>query len=258
MTPEHINTDRFADSAGVPWEGRKLEPNPFAGDDGSARPELIQAINGFHRTGDPSAVFSEFSKARILIPLVAHLGESGEGAHGQKVDKSADLSIVTVKCPDGQTALPVFSSVEAMSRWSPTARPVPSDAVRAAIAAATEGNTRIVLDPTSDTEFVFRRPAIAALGQQLSWQAPHLNLTLTGAMRAAVVSESDLADIRFSTNDPLSRLAGDELVIELIVRNGLDQESLQSLLERISKAWAQLEIFGQAIDSVKIVVQPNN
>ncbi len=129
MTLEHINPDRFADSAGVPWEGRKLAANPFAGDDGSARPELIQAIQDFHQSGDPAPVFNEFAKARILIPLVAHLGEAGEGAHGQVVDKSADLSIVTVECPDRQTALPVFSSVAAMAAWNRSARPVPCDAV---------------------------------------------------------------------------------------------------------------------------------
>jgi hypothetical protein len=256
MTREHINPDRFADSAGVPWEGRKLAANPFAGDDGSARPELIQAIQDFHQSGDPAPVFIEFAKARILIPLVAHLGESGEGAHGQVVDKSADLSIVTVECPDGQTALPVFSSVAAMAAWNPSARPVPSDAVRAAIAAASEGNTRIVLDPTSDSEFVFRRPAIAALGQQLSWQTPHLNKALTELLREPAKNEPALADIRFTTRDPLSRLVGDELVVTLIVRPGLDQTQLQELLERVSKSWAELDDFGKLIDSVKIVVEP--
>lgn len=256
MGHNHNNPDRFNDSAGVPWRGRKLEANPFADDDGSARPELIQAIEDFHLTGDPAAVFAEFARSRILIPLVANLGESAEGAHGQVVDKSAELSIVTVECPDGQTALPVFSSVAAMASWNPSARPVPSDAVRAAIAAASEGNTRIVLDPASETEFVFRRPAIAALGQKLTWQAPHLNSALTELLQEPAASEPALAEIRFGTRDPLSRLTGDELVVTLVVRPGLDQTQLQELLERVSKSWAQLAEFGKLIDSVKIVVEP--
>ena len=32
------------DSAGVPWEGRSFEPNPHAGDDGSADPALLAAL----------------------------------------------------------------------------------------------------------------------------------------------------------------------------------------------------------------------
>jgi len=41
---QHINKDPLADSAGVPWDGRAFNENPFANDDGSARPELISAI----------------------------------------------------------------------------------------------------------------------------------------------------------------------------------------------------------------------
>jgi hypothetical protein len=173
---KHINKDRFADSAGVPWEGRSFESNPFSNDDGSANPELISALAEFRgNPTDPREVFKAFAASRLLIPLLADLGESGEGAHGQTVDKSGDLSIVTVQTPDGQTGLPVFSSVESMARWNKTARPVPSDAIRVALAAASEGNTRIVLDPGSETEFVFRRPAIKAMALQQEWVPSFLN-----------------------------------------------------------------------------------
>ena len=133
---QHINKNPLADSAGVPWDGRAFNENPFANDDGSARPELISAIREFHESGDATNVFAEFSKSRLLIPLLADLGESGEGAHGQTVDNSADLSIVNVETPDGQVGLPVFSSVDSMKLWNATARPVTSDGFRVARSAA--------------------------------------------------------------------------------------------------------------------------
>ncbi|MFM7030084.1 MAG: SseB family protein [Micrococcales bacterium] len=159
---QHMNPDRFADSAGVPWEGRHFEANPWAGDDGSADTNLVAAIQAL-RSGDAVAedVLVAMRAARLLVPLLANLGEAGEGAHGQTVDKSADLSIVSISSPDGQVALPVFSSVAAMSRWNSTARPVPIETPRVALAAASEGNGRIVLDPGSDTEFVVRRTAFS-------------------------------------------------------------------------------------------------
>ena len=40
-----------ADSAGVPWEGRRFESNANAADDGSAPPKLLEAIRRF-RAGD--------------------------------------------------------------------------------------------------------------------------------------------------------------------------------------------------------------
>ena len=92
---EHINPNRFSDSAGVPWEGRELHENNFANDDGSADVTLIETITKF-QSGEAKNedVVAAFSKARLLIPLLANLGESEEGAHGQcfdRVPESAQL-----------------------------------------------------------------------------------------------------------------------------------------------------------------------
>ena len=253
---EHINKDRFADSAGVPWQGRSFSENPFANDDGSARPELIDAIQDFHNTGNASQVFIEFSKARLLIPLLANLGESGEGAHGHTVDKSADLSIVTVETPDGQTGLPVFSCVETMQLWNATARPVPSDAIRVALAAASEGNTRIVLDPGSPTEFAFRRNAIAAMAQQKEWVPPQFDKRVIAAIDQGVPDDEPIEAIGVGTADPHSRLAGPEVKVELQVKRGLAKDELEQVLHRITSNWAANEVIASSIDSMTIVVKP--
>ncbi|MFM2031137.1 MAG: hypothetical protein RI927_757 [Actinomycetota bacterium] len=253
---KHINKNPLSDSAGVPWDGRAFNENPFADDDGSARPELIQAIRNFHETLNPNEVFIEFSKSRVLIPLLADLGESEVGAHGQTVDKSADLSIVNVKTPDDQVGLPVFSSVDAMKRWNPSARPVPSDAVKVALAAASEGNTRIILDPGSETEFAFRRSAIAALAQQKVWFAPHFNQQVVSEFEKAVVTESDITQLIISSLDPNSRLAGPEVKVELQVKKGLSKEQLEEILHRVTERWAHSEVIASSVDSMALVVKP--
>ena len=253
---QHINQNPLADSAGVPWEGRAFSENPFADDDGSAKPELIAAIREFHSSGDATNVFIEFSKSRLLIPLIAELGESGEGAHGQTVDKSADLSIVTVETPDKQTGLPVFSSVETMQAWNKVARPVPSDAIRAALSAASDGTTRIVLDPGSETEFAFRRSAIAALAQQKSWTPPQLDEQVKAAFKIGVENEETIQEILISSLDPMSRLAGPEIKIELKIRVGLDKEQLEEVLHRVTQAWAASDVIASSVDSMALVVQP--
>jgi hypothetical protein len=253
---QHINQNPLADSAGVPWDGRAFSENPFANDDGSARPELIAAIKNFHASGDAAEVFIEFSKSRLLIPLLAELGESELGAHGQTVDKSAELSIVNVETPDGQVGLPVFSSVETMQRWNKVARPVPSDAIRVALAAASEGTTRIILDPGSETEFAFRRAAIAAMAQQQSWAPPHLNQNVVQVFKNAVEQEDSIASVNVSTLDPQSRLAGPELKVELQVRVGLSKDELEAVLHRVTENWAASEIIASSVDSMALVVKP--
>ena len=248
-----INPNRFSDSAGVPWEGRELEENRFAGDDGSAPENFLEAISGF-RAGEVSqaAVVDAIRVSRLLVPLLAQLGESETGANGLKVDKSAELSIVTVRSPDDQEALVVFSSVAAMQRWNPSARPVPTDAIRVCLAAASQLSTRVVVDPGSDTEFVIRRPAIARIAQSLDWQPAELNKEVRAVVGDSVANESQVIDFELSSADPEAKLAGAELQVALKLENGASPSDVRELLERVSKRWSESEAFASAVDSVSI------
>jgi hypothetical protein len=248
-----MNPNRLSDSAGVPWEGRELEENRFAGDDGFAPEEFITAMSGF-RAGDlgQADVVDALRVSRLLVPLVAQLGESEIGANGLKVDKSAELSIVTVKAPDDQEALVVFSSVAAMQRWNPSARPVPTDAIRVCLAAASQLSTRVVIDPGSETEFVIRRPAIARIAQSLDWQPAELNSSVRGVIERSVASESEVVDFELRSADPEAKLAGAELEVALKLVNGSSPADVRQLLERVSKYWAESEEFALAVDSVSI------
>jgi len=216
---QHINPDRFADSAGVPWEGRHFEANPWANDDGSANPALLTALTDFRAgTASQVEVHAALRESRLLVPLIANLGEAGDGAHGQTVDKSADLSIVSVSSPDGQTALPVFSSVAAMSVWNSKARPVPIETSRVALAAASEGNGRIILDPGSATEFVIRRPAFQSLADGSTWQHPSLDSAVKDAFRAVIDLEPAVENFAIQNGDPKSLLEGPEVLVYLKLR----------------------------------------
>ena len=248
-----INPNRLSDSAGLPWEGRELEENRFAGDDGSAPEEFVTAISGF-RSGDlgQANVVDALRVSRLLVPLLAQLGESEIGANGLKMDKSAELSIVTVKAPDDQDALVVFSSVAAMQRWNPSARPVPTDAIRVCLAAASQLSTRVVIDPGSETEFVIRRPAIARIAQSLAWQPAALNPAVRGVIDQSVANESQVVDFELRSADPEAKLAGAELEVALKLVNGVSPADVRELLERVSKYWAESEEFALAVDSVTI------
>jgi hypothetical protein len=248
-----INQNRFSDSAGVPWEGRELEENRFADDDGSAPQELLNAISGF-RSGElgQAAVIDALRISRLLVPLLAKLGESEIGANGLKVEKSAELSIVTVKAPDDQDALVVFSSVDAMHRWNPTARPVPTDAIRVCLAAASQLSTRVVIDPGSDTEFVIRRPAIARIAQSLDWQPAELNPSVRKVVGESVAAEVQVVAFELRSGDPEAKLAGAELEVALTLVNGSSPADVRQLLERVSKYWAESEEFALSVDSVTI------
>ena len=253
-----MNPNRLSDSAGVPWAGRELEENRFAGDDGSAPKELITAISGF-RSGDlgQADVVDSLRVSRLLVPLLAQLGASEIGANGLKIDKSAELSIVTVKAPDDQDALVVFSSVAAMQRWNPSARPVPTDAIRVCLAAASQLSTRVVIDPGSETQFVIRRPAIARIAQSLDWQPAELNPAVQKVVAESVANEQAVSEFELRSSDPEARLAGAELEVAIKLYRGSSPNEVRELLERVSKRWSESEEFAQAVDSVSIKLLPS-
>jgi len=250
MSPD---ADRSADSAGVPWEGRHFESNPHSQDDGSADPVLLAALSAFREgDGDQIAVVDALRHARVLIPLVAEKGDEGIGAHGLKVDKTQELSIVTVAAPDGRKVLPVFSSVEALGRWDPKARPIPVDAVRAALAASSEDTDLIVLDPTSATEFIVRRPAVWALAQGEPWMPSFLNPDVYRGLQESIGGELAVLDLALEPGDPDARLQGPELIVRLTLMSGLERGELDAVLARLARRWAQDDRVATLVDSLSV------
>ena len=242
-----------ADSAGTPWQGRHFDDNSFAGDDGTAPAALVEALARFRAgTETAAAVVDAIRSSRLLIPLVAELGVSGHNEAGVLVDKTQELSIVTVAGPDGRAALPVFSSVEAMQRWKSTARPIPADGERVGLAAVEEGTELVVLDPTSPTEFVIRRPALWAIAQRIPWVPSHLDPAVVEAFGDSIRSELGVLAVALGSADPDCRLDGPELAVRLELTAGLTSVELDAILARLAQRWAASDVIAQRVDSLAV------
>jgi len=240
------------DSAGVPWAGRSFQPNASSGDDGSADPALLAALTAFPTDGDPVPVVEAYRTARLLIPLVAEKGDEGVGPTGLTVDKTQELSIVTVAAPDGRRVLPVFTSVDSMRRWDAAARPVPVQGVRTALAAADDDTDLIVIDPGSPTEHVLRRPAVWAIGQQIPWEPSHRSPEVFAGLQDSVGRELAVLDLQVASGDPTARLRGPELIVHLKLVEGLDQQQLDAVLARLAKRWAADDRIATLVDSLSV------
>lgn len=242
-----------SDSAGVPFEGRHFDHAPPSTDDGSAPAALMEALRRFRSgEGDETGVVDAFRRSRLLIPLVARVGDTEVGDHGHPVDKSAELSIVTVAGPDGRDVMPVFSSVDTMRRWNPDARPVAADAVRVALSAAADDTELVVLDATSESEFVIRRPALWAIARSEPWTPSYRDPILLSAFLECAASEAAVSSVLLSAGDPASRLAGPELVVQLGIVEGLSKGQLDSVLGRLKAGWAASETIALRVDSLRV------
>jgi len=122
-----------------------------------------------------------------------------------------------------------------------------------ALAAASEGNTRIILDPGSETEFVFRRPAIKAMAMQQAWIPSFLSEQGGQAFATPIdAGEPSVIAIYLEAGDPKSRLDGAELQISLKVEPGLTQDEVQALVSRLAEAWSQSELIADSVDSMQL------
>ncbi|PKI90452.1 hypothetical protein CW368_09640 [Actinomycetales bacterium SN12] len=251
--------ENSGDSAGVPWAGRSFEANPHAADDGSADPVLLAALLRF-RSGEGSQVevVDAFRDARVLVPLIAEKGaprqaqEPSSEETGLAVDKTQELSIVTVAAPDGRRVQPVFSSVDTMRRWDAAARPIPVEAIRVALSASSEQTDLIVLDPASETEFVLRRPAVWAIAQAQRWEPSHLSPEVFTALRESIAHELAVIDVSVAAGDPDARMRGPELIVTLELIDGLERETLDAVLARLAQRWAADDRMAVLVDSLTV------
>ena len=244
------------DSAGVPWAGRSFRDNPDAADDGTAPERVIEAIRRFraHEVG-VAEVVEALHDARLLLPLLASRGDEGIGAHGQVVDKTQELALVTAAGPDGRPCLPAFTSTETMRDWNASARPIPIGVPRIALAAAGEGTPLIVIDPGSPTQFVLRRPSFRALATGEPWVPCFEDPDVLAAFLAASSDEEFLVAVQLAPGDPDARLAGAELLVQLSVRDGLAKDELDAMLARLGERWAADQLIADRVDSIGVVVE---
>ena len=132
-------------------------PDPgFAGDDGEVRPEVSAALADYDLDPDTrhAATLAVLQDARLLVPVVAVLGEVEHHEQGLAHDKTSDMATVLMRGRDGRTALLAFTGTASLHRWNPEARPVPVPLTKAAEAAVQDGAEAILLDVAGPVPFV--------------------------------------------------------------------------------------------------------
>jgi len=131
-------------------------PDPGFADDSGAVDPLLGAVLAEHAAGTATSgsVLAVLQDARLLVPVVAVLGEVELDEQGLAHDKSSDMAAVLVRAADGSTALLAFTSVETMARWDPEARPVPVTASTAATAAVQDGAEALLVDLAGPATYV--------------------------------------------------------------------------------------------------------
>ena len=216
----------------MPWTGRELRGTGFADDLGEADIDLIAALDD---PQDETGLMDAVAQARLLVPIVAaptEVDDSGElRAELFALNSATDMAVVTLTSPDGQRALPVFSSLAALSAWDAAARPSPVTSARAAQAAVSERCDVMLLDLGSGHEYVLRPSMVWALAQHRQWLPAHTDPFVAQALSRATAEDADVIDC-VGEGDPAG--AG-ILRVVLRLRPGLDSAQVQALATRVGE-----------------------
>lgn len=163
-------------------EPRRLAEPAFPGDTGEADPALAAALASYAAGEVPYVeVLAALCGARVLVPVVAVLGDVEYDAAGLPSDKSADMATVLLTGADGRQGLLAFSSLSTLQTWQADARPVPVAVRDAAEAALHDGATALLIDLAGPVPFAVEEQdlrAIAAgyalvrVGESTAWVQP--------------------------------------------------------------------------------------
>lgn len=113
-------------------------PGRFTDDDGSPDVLIREAVDG-------AALVTALRVGRVLVAVVATADEITH-VDGLPMDKSSEMSVVSMVAQDGRRGLLAFTGLDALRAWDPVARPVPVTGADAARAAIDDDCEALVLD----------------------------------------------------------------------------------------------------------------
>ena len=190
-------------------------PSPFRDDDGSADPRVAAALAAFGSgLGSEHAALSALASGRLLVPIVAAPSEPGEqesaqhhpGARPGRAsdgDHGSEMSLPTLIGRDGRPAIPVFTCVDAVTRWDARARPVPALASQVWRAAA-DGSCAVIVDVAGPVPLAVDGARLAALADGRPVPLPHQDPDVLAVVRTAAAGQPAIAGLRVTggSSDP--------------------------------------------------------
>ena len=179
----------------------------FRGDRGVADPRVTAALAAYQAgQGSEQAALTALAATRLLVPVLAVL-TNGTATQG---DKDSEMMLPTLIGRDGRAAVIAFTSLDALARWRPEARPVPAEADRVWRAAVADG-CAVVIDVAGPVPLAVEGARLAALAAGQPVPPPHEDPDVHAEVRAATAAEPAIAGFSLAP----AREVGADLAVTL-------------------------------------------
>ncbi len=189
------------------------------GDDGTADPLISSVLAAFAAgEGSEQSALTALASGRLLVPVVPVV-TGGPGHHDPAAvdadvcqpetgeepphlpgpgEQASDTATPRLIGLDGRTAVPAFTSVDAMRMWQATARPVPVPA-REVCHAAAEESSAVVVDVAGPVPLAIEGARLAALARGEAVPAPHEDADIRDVVAAVLAGFLDVAEFRLGS-----------------------------------------------------------
>ena len=132
-------------------------------DKGDADPVLLALLQN-KADGFEKSVFNRLVNSRLIGAIVA------------KKDENVEMMQALFSSNDGRVAMPVFTSLDELTKWYKEARPLPLIANDFAQQTIDQELDAIIVDIASDHRFVIKGYMLNCLAKNQDWNYPHQDL----------------------------------------------------------------------------------
>jgi hypothetical protein len=200
-----------------------------------------------------AAIIEALRTSRVLVPLLADAGDIGYTPEGKKVEKTQELSIVTVEGPDGLPVALMFSDVEALANWRSDARPVPVEATKVAAWVIDDQMARAVLNPGSASECVIRRGGIVSLLSAEPYAPPVDDERVVREIALAFERQQDVSFVLHSGWELMGG-NGPDVIVEVALPSGLSADQLRERQAQWARVWAESPVLNRFVDGIRLKI----
>jgi hypothetical protein len=228
----------------------------FGADNGAADLAAAAALQAYATAqGSEHAALTALAAIRLLVPVVATLtpgdsaaasGDPPDACHPADApggEKSSEMAMATLIGRDGRRAVPAFTSLDALARWQPSARPVPVTASQVWQAAA-EDSCAVVIDVAGPVPLAVEGARLAALAAGAAVPPPHEDPDIQAAVAAILAATAAPLAASGAPAPPASSFTlgpadpdGDgDLLIELTLPAEIDPAAAETYAARVGSS----------------------
>ena len=129
-------------------------------DKGDADPALLALLQS-KADGFEKSIFNMLVNTRLIGAIVA------------KKDENVEMMQALFSSNDGRVAMPVFTSLDELTKWNKEARPLPLNANDFAQQTIEQELDAIIVDIASAHRFVIKGYMLSCLANKQDWSYPH-------------------------------------------------------------------------------------